>query len=395
MDLSFLRPLYERPGPDYVSVYADTSRHSEDAARMVQVRWHELSAGLTADGADAATVRAIAAVITDPAAAAPGRAVFGRAGEVLLTEALPAPPRREIARLAPLPHVMPMLAQGPPLVPHLRVTATLAGGQVLSAGRGGSRERDVGPGAWPVHKTRSGGWSQARHQRSAEHAWQENAQSLAGQVIEAARRIGAERIIVAGDVRARSLLLGELPQSLRDITTTVDREIAADSQELAEISDRLLASDRAQQARSRFGHWQALQTRSLAAEGLIPATTALSAGLVSDLFLADDPSSTTRAWIGPGGADLAMSPDGLDGRGIAAPRHDRADAAIARALAMTDAQLWILPGAGAADDAEAGPGNGAWPDQEDQQPPRPADGVAATLRAPLDWPAGQQPAGSS
>jgi hypothetical protein len=53
MDLSFLRPLYERPGPDYVSVYADTSRDSENAARAVDLRWREISAGLSRDGADA------------------------------------------------------------------------------------------------------------------------------------------------------------------------------------------------------------------------------------------------------------------------------------------------------------------------------------------------------
>jgi hypothetical protein len=108
MDLQFLRPLYEDFG-GYVSVYLDTSLDGEDPGRAVDLRWRSARERLASAGADEATLDALAAVLTGRGA--PGRAAFGRGGEVVLTEPLPHPPRREIARLAPLPHVMPLLAQ--------------------------------------------------------------------------------------------------------------------------------------------------------------------------------------------------------------------------------------------------------------------------------------------
>src|SRR5262249_61523177 len=78
-------------------------------------------------------------------------------------------------------------------------------------------------------------------------------------------------------------------------------------------------------------------------EGLAPAMAAFRDGQVSDLFLADDPSSTASAWIGPAGNDLAASREELLERDVPAPALDRADAAIVRAIAHTDAHLQFLP----------------------------------------------------
>ena len=119
---------------------------------------------------------------------------------MLYTEGLPAVPRREIARLAALPHVMPLLAQRAPRVPHLRVTARHDGGDVVAVSAAGTtaEEEVIGTG-WPVHKAKVGGSSQLRYERSTEDAWETNAKELAGRVTAEARRIGAELILVAGD----------------------------------------------------------------------------------------------------------------------------------------------------------------------------------------------------
>jgi hypothetical protein len=98
MDLEFLRPLYEHVG-GYVSVYLDTSPDAEDATRAVDLRWRSARERLASAGADDTTLNALAAVLTGAGRAAAGRAAFGRDGEVLLTEPLPHPPRREIARV--------------------------------------------------------------------------------------------------------------------------------------------------------------------------------------------------------------------------------------------------------------------------------------------------------
>ena len=58
MQLSFLRPLYDRPGP-WCSVYVDASADTEDAHAALALRWRALARQLTDQGADEATVAAL------------------------------------------------------------------------------------------------------------------------------------------------------------------------------------------------------------------------------------------------------------------------------------------------------------------------------------------------
>jgi hypothetical protein len=372
--LDFLRRLYDEIG-DYVSVYLDTDRvHEENAPVAIGIRWKNARERLTEAGADPASLEAVAEVVGDPDEAAPGRAVFARSGAVAFTGALDAPPRREIARLAPLPHLMPLLAQHRPPIPHVRVSATRTGGEIVAIGGNGQGWRDwVAGRQWPVHKTSVGGWSQDRYQRSAEETWDENAKKLAAEVAEVADRVGARHVIVAGDVRARSLLLGHLATPLRESAAVVGEEVSADSQVMAQAADRALSEWADRHSRERFDDWRAKLAHGRAVEGLAPTMAALRDGQVSELFLADDPSSTAAAWIGPGGADLAATRDELVEWGVSEPVGDRADAAFVRAIASTDAELHFLP----ADLVETGNpaacGGIA----------RPRDGACATLRFSL------------
>jgi hypothetical protein len=97
-------------------------------------------------------------------------------------------------------------------------------------------------------------------------------------------------------------------------------------------------------------------------------------GQVSDLFLADDPSSAAPAWIGPAGNELAAGREELQEWGVPGPIADRADAALVRAVAHTDAELHFLP----ADLVEKGNPEACG------DIARPLDGVCATLRFSLE-----------
>jgi hypothetical protein len=356
--LDFLRPLYEGKG-DYASVYLDAARAGATAAEEISLRWRAARQTLADGGADEPTLDALAGFVLDPENAAAGLALFARCGAIDFVRLLPQALRREIARYAPLPHVMPMLAQAPPEVPHLRVAANRAGGEMVEAlGQDQLPPVRVQGEGWPVHKSALGGWSQARYQRSAEEAWAENAKEFAAAVTAAAERTGAELIVLGGDQRARSLLLDQLGRPLRDLVVIVDREVAADSDQLAEAAQQEIqrraeraAQDGLELVRTRLGHGRA-------AEGLAGIVAARRGGQVSDLFIADDPSSTARLWIGPGGAELGLSEQELRDLGTAGPVADRADAALVRALALTGAELHFIP--------------------EDE--PAPPDGVAALLR---------------
>jgi hypothetical protein len=371
--LDFLRPLYDEFG-DYVSVYLDTDRVHENAAEAVGLRWHHVRQQLTEAGASQDTLDAVGEILGDPGEVSRGRAVFARRGAVTFTGALDGPPWRQIARLAPLPHLMPLLAQHRPPLPHVRVSATREGGEVVAVGGTGQGWRDwVAGRQWPVHKTSVGGWSQDRYQRSVEETWAENAKALAAEVTAAASRVGAQHVIVSGDVRARTLLQNDLAKPLRESAAVLEEEVSADSQAMTEAADRALSQWTERHVRERFDDWQAQMAHGRGVEGLPHVMTALSDGQVSDLFLVDDSSSIATAWVGPRGTDLAATREEFSERLAGEPVTDRADAAIVRAIATIEAELHFLP----ADLVE----------RTDAAPPgritRPRDGVCATLRFSL------------
>ncbi len=245
--------------------------------------------------------------------------------------------------MAPLPHVMPLLAQRSPHVPHLRVTARHDGGDVVTVSAAGAADEEevIGTG-WPVHKAAGGGWSQLRYQRSTEEAWETNAKELAERVTADAGRIGAELILVAGDPVARTLLVRQLGTDLAARTVLIEHEVPADSEAAARAANQAVADHVRQRSRERFAHWQTQQAHGHGVAGLPATMAALRDGAVAELLLVDHPESTDTAWIGPNPADLGSSAAELTERGVADPVTERADAALARAAAMTSAQLYFL-----------------------------------------------------
>jgi hypothetical protein len=373
VDLGFLRRLYDEIG-EYVSVYLDTDRvHEGNNSEATQIRWHDARRDLAAAGADATSLDAVAELVADRDEVAPGRAMFARSGAVVFTGALDAPPRREIARFAPLPHLMPLLAQHRPPIPHVRVSATRTGGEVVAIGGSGDAWRDWMSGRqWPVHKVKVGSWSQDKIQRRAEDTWEENARELAREVIAAADQVGARHVIVGGDVRVRTMLLEHLSSPLRESAALVDKEISADSSAMTEAADQALSAWADSERRARFDDWGAYLAHDQAVQGLAETLTALRNGQVSDVFVADNPHSTATAWIGPGGTDVAAAGEELQLRGVTEPVSDRADAAIVRAIATTEAELHFLPEDLVVTGDPAARGGIA----------RPLDGIGATLRFP-------------
>src|SRR5919112_6616359 len=85
MDLSYLRPLFDQPGP-WASVYLDATRAEENAEHQIELRWRALRTELARQGADDATLDAIAEAITGHPyqAGRYGLAVFATAGEAVL-----------------------------------------------------------------------------------------------------------------------------------------------------------------------------------------------------------------------------------------------------------------------------------------------------------------------
>jgi hypothetical protein len=361
MELSFLRPLYERPGP-YASVYLDMTRTTEEVPKALELRWRGLREELEAQGTPPETMRAVDDAVRQELDQrwSGGLAVFAAAGEVVLSERLAAAPPRPQAHLAPLPHVLPLLAQRGEQIPHLVAVVDRTGADISCVSADGERESfDVhGDADYPIRKVSAGDWNQSRFQRAAEENWRANAKQVGHEVERAARRFDPEVVVIAGDVRARTAVIEELPTSVLERAAEAGdapRTAGTGWRALADEVTRLVELKSTEHLVAAVARFEAERgNRRRAAEGLGPVVAALRRGQVGTLLLEDQPDVVARLWIGPDPAHIAVLADDLRALGVEDMTEDRADAALIRALTATDGDLLVVPSGGLR--AEAGVG---------------------------------------
>ncbi|RSN09451.1 hypothetical protein DMB42_19340 [Nonomuraea sp. WAC 01424] len=323
MRLDFIRPLYERRGP-YASVYLGALTEPQR-----ETHWHSVRDQL--DGTDAATIDALEVAANRPA---PGQALFATHGDVVLAEPLARPPY-ELATVSPLPHVTPLLVQRGENVPHLRVIVDHAGAELLDFGGGAPRTTTVEAADWPLQKTAQGGWSQKRYERGAEETWEKNAVAVAHEIDEQVRRIGAELIIVAGEPKSRSYLLQHLSTKSADRVMMVEHGSRADHGQFEEDVERAL-DDWLERRRAELLE---RHQESSGPVGLSQVAHALREGRVHAVLM---PGPLERnMWTGDGGTQLSTDRAELRRWGVEEPVEERADSAVVRAAAMTDAEVWF------------------------------------------------------
>ncbi|MFI6763126.1 Vms1/Ankzf1 family peptidyl-tRNA hydrolase [Micromonospora sp. NPDC050417] len=345
MELSFLRPIYARPGP-WASVYLDASRDSQDSRPALDLRWRALRERLAQQGADPATVAALDSVVRghDPMAGDYGFAAFATGGEVVLTEYLSAPPMKDIAANGPIAHTMPLLAQRGDQIPWVRVLANRAGADIDAMSTSGVAQRAQvkGGNQYPLRRIDQGGWSQSNWQRSGMTSWHRNADDIATAAAELASGVGAEVIVLAGDTPMREMIAAALPTYWQDRVVRTDagfRAAGADNSKLDDVTVQAIAevaTAHADATLDKFGMQEQI------GNGLDAVVTALQRGQVETMLLVDDPSSTEQLWIGDLPTEIATSPEELSAMSVAEPRQVRADAALVRALVGTDADLTVL-----------------------------------------------------
>ncbi|MDO3704837.1 Vms1/Ankzf1 family peptidyl-tRNA hydrolase [Micromonospora sp. C28SCA-DRY-2] len=345
MQLSFLRPLYDRPGP-WCSVYLDASANTEDAHPALDLRWRALRDELQRQRADVASIDAVERVVRghDPMAGDYGLAIFATRGRVVLSEYLSAPPLRDLAAFSALPHVMPLLAQRGEQVAWVRVLADRTGADAMAISAGGVPRRShvAGRETHQLRRVQPGGWSQSRYQRAAMEAWHHNAGDVTAAAVELAEKVGAEVLVVAGDVRATGMIAAQMPNRWQDAVVRTDagsRAAGADQtllddltvQTIAEVADQRISA-----TLDRFGMQEDVGA------GLDAVVSALQRNQVENMLIVDDPSATGELWIGPEPTEIATDPGELNAMSVTDPAKVRADAALVRALVGTDAELTVL-----------------------------------------------------
>ncbi|MEU6714234.1 Vms1/Ankzf1 family peptidyl-tRNA hydrolase [Nonomuraea sp. NPDC046802] len=327
MRLDFIRLLYERRGP-YASVYLGALTGPERAAHWRSVR----------DRLDGQVdKRTLDALEEEALRAAAGRALFATHGDVVLAESLAEPPS-EVAMCSPLPHVTTMLMRRGENVPHLRVIVDHAGAELTVFGGGSPRRAVVASDLWPLQKTAQGGWSQKRYERAVDETWEKNAVATAREVDEQVRRIGAELILVAGEPKSRSYLLEHLNTKSVDRVMMVEHGSRSNHGQFEHDVEKALDDWLGRKRAELLERHQ----ESAGPVGVARVAQALREGRVQAVL---SPGELPRPiWIGEGGTQLATDAGELRRWGVDEPVQERADSALARAAAMTDAQLWFTDG---------------------------------------------------
>ncbi|HCA85585.1 MAG TPA: hypothetical protein DEQ61_08850, partial [Streptomyces sp.] len=218
MELAFLNPLVERPGP-WASVYFDTSRASQTAAAEQRLAAREARDELARQGADERTCRVLhEALAALPRSGAPGQALFATGGEIVLSVALGEPPPAgpEVSWSA-LPHLGPLLE-------HRREDPSCLIAYIDRTGADFELRDDYGHSSagglqgsqqWPMHRTGSADWSERHFQFAVENTWEHNAGEVAAALREAWQETGAEMLLLVGDARERHAVRDRLAEPLR------------------------------------------------------------------------------------------------------------------------------------------------------------------------------------
>jgi hypothetical protein len=273
-------------------------------------------------------------------------------GTVCFAERLHRPPAASHGSLAPLPHLMPYLAQQATDLPHVVVVADRTGADVLAVradGRTTSRTVD-GSTEYPVHRTATADWSERHFQLRVENTWQANARDVAAAAGRVVNESGARLVVVAGDVRARHMVADELRSTLppaMPVAVVEEGGRAAGSSDAAletAVQEQVLRVAWRERRAVLEHHQQNLGRHEYAVAGVADVTEALRMSQADTVVVSDDPSSTLRAWFGATPTEFGLA--GSESTAAEEPAgNDRYDAALVRAVVATAARLLVTPGA--------------------------------------------------
>jgi hypothetical protein len=346
--------VYRHAGP-YCSVYLDISRASETGSHELALRWRQQREQLESAGAPDTDLAALdRAVDDDHTAGRAGLVMVAAAGEVVFSDHLNGPPRRQGSSFTPLPNLMPYLAQSSDRFPYLLVVTDHTGADIAPVQRFDGQlpatdELEVHPEHQPVHKTRRNDWSERHFQNRVENNWTNNARAAAETIAAQVRSKPVELVVVAGEPRSRSMLMTELTPLLpqRSVAVESDRGDPQRSPELlvGEIRDAVLRRIWAHRRETLEHLNQNLGRGEYAAAGVAGVVAALRTAAVDTLIVSDDPTSTLRAHVGAEPLQFGLSAQDLHDMGVTDPEEDRLDSALLRAVAGTGAHIMITPNA--------------------------------------------------
>lgn len=359
MDLAFLHPLYEHPGP-WASAYVDAPRPTEDASHERHLAAVAVARELSTQGADEETCVAVREALQEARQSSEphGRAVFARAGEVVLTLPLSRSPDGGVVRWTPLPHTAPLLELAGEEPVCLVAYVDRKGADLELRGSLGHEDAGTVTGRqWPVHRTSTGDWSERHFQLRVENTWEHNAAEIADALAVCQEETGADLLILVGDEREKRSVRERLPKRLHDMV--VEAAHGAGSRLLDEDVEHTRAEHvrlRAERELERFLAARAPgdDGRPGAVEGVPALVEAAREHRIGELLIRPDgPDAHREVWVGEDPDQLAVRRTDLKILGEQNSWSARADDALIRsAVATGAAALSVTPALG--DEAPVG-----------------------------------------
>lgn len=210
-DVTDLRELVGDGDGTWFTAVLPTPSRLDDAARRFRITWTNARRALQqrwpADELD----RIDAEIAELPHDGGEALVVVHRADGPTHFEFLDEPVHDAVVAESVAPRLTPLVEARQRTIPHVIVETDRAGadltafegGRVLAVGQvEGDTEH--------IHRGHFGGWSQRRFQQRAENTWERNADDVAAAAVDLARSVSADVVFVAGETRARHLVLQSL-----------------------------------------------------------------------------------------------------------------------------------------------------------------------------------------
>jgi hypothetical protein len=358
MDVSFLQPVFTAAGP-FATVCADVTHTTESADTELDLRVRAVTERLTERGAPEVVVEAVRSRLLEgndggEAGTLKGRAlVVASDGTVVLDQALPDAPPRELVEWSPQADLLPVLRRLPGRIPHIVVLTDRTGADITYMGLPGQvdEEETVKGDTFQIRKFQGGGWAHHRYQHNTENKWVHNAEEVATHLSSMVRRLSPRFVLVAGDIRARQILTDRASDLWSDLIVSMDeggRAAGADREPVDRRTDELIAEHEARECAEVLEQIQAAAAHGLSVTGTEKVVDALRKNQVETLVLADDPGDDTLL-VGTTPMELGVNQhdmDALGSHGEVVP----ADRALLAAAVATAAGVVVVPRSAMPDD---------------------------------------------
>lgn len=337
-----------RPFGPVASVYAGLGVLGvQDAA----LRHRHLAEKLRGDGAPDEVVRVVTGRLVAAGEAPAVLALFVDGDGTVLYEArLSGIELPDQASYTAPARIVPLLTWAQDHPPYLFAVVDRAGAELTSCLGGAHPARTwsvTGPDD-EIRRTAPGGWAglaQPRYQRRAEDSWKHNAGRVADQITVHSAHVGAQVLVLSGDVRALQFLTEQLPGDPGVLVRHLTGSRAKDGsqthrgQQLAQtLHDAAVA-----QSRVLLDEFHAhLEPGGRAVQGVRATVDALAADRVATLLVTDPRPNEQSVWFGPGPTEIYLDRESAMLSGQSVRVGPLVDSAV-RAALLADAQVRIMP----------------------------------------------------